>query len=927
MRILKRIFITVGALLGIFLVAGVVLAYVYEDEVKTYALGRLSDYFVTEVSVYDVQLSLVSKFPMASLEFTDVMIRDAYKDTTIQRDTLFQAKHLFLEFNIVDLFNSNYTIRSVEIEEGELTLKVNEDGEDNFHFWKASEDTAGGFAFALEDFVTDGLDISYVNKQTNQDYSFKRVGMALKGDFVKENFSLQGHTDCFVEHFIADSLSYMKERPVQLSVLLDVDTKTNRFRVEDGHLKVEELLFDLDGEVLVGEETMCDLAIKGKDIDIQELYSVLPDNVAGKLNNYKSNGDLEFVSTIVGNVTGENSPEITALFSVEDGSLTHKSTDITLKKLKFQGRYTKEANVTRADLNIEGLSASLGDGSITASINVADFENPKLKIDIAGNLNLTDLQAFIQLDTIEHISGRIGINTSFEGNAAALKNFTAEYFKRSKASGEVQFAQTSVRFKGHPMEYKNVNGIFVLKNNDAAIKDLTGLAAGSDFKLNGFFRNFLGFLFLDNEKLTIEASFDAEKLDLNQLLTMEGGTDSDEGNYHLSLPEHVNCNLRARIGTLAFRQFEATDIRGIVRLKDRQLHFDDVTFNNADGKITVAGTVDGHDPAHFILSCTANVAGIDVQKSFSQFENFGQDFITDRHLRGTADATIDFAAAVSENLEFDRSKLFASADIELHNGELIDFETMHAVTDFMKSNKLLSSLVDVDAFGAKLHHIKFSELKNRIEIRDQMIYIPQMQISSSAMDINMSGEHGFDNSITYNFDFKIDEVFKRKNTRSEFGEIEDDGTGASIFLTMTGTTSDYEFAYDRKGARERFREDLAEEKQTLKAVLKTEFGLFGRDTAVQTLAAPTTPAPEFIIEWEEFDEAPEQDPDGTEPAHRPLPGSAADADPDGSSRLNPEKKKKKNNNSKFNKFLQKLEESSGDETEVDLGFELEDQLP
>jgi hypothetical protein len=58
-----------------------------------------------------------------------------------------------------------------------------------------------------------------------------------------------------------------------------------------------------------------------------------------------------------------------------------------------------------------------------------------------------------------------------------------------------------------------------------------------------------------------------------------------------------------------------------------------------------------------------------------------------------------------------------------------------------------------------------------------------------------------------------------------------------------------------------------------------------------------------------------------------LPGSAADAGPDGSSRLNPEKKKKKNNNSKFNKFLQKLEESSGDETEVDLGFELEDQLP
>jgi hypothetical protein len=193
------------------------------------------------------------------------------------------------------------------------------------------------------------------------------------------------------------------------------------------------------------------------------------------------------------------------------------------------------------------------------------------------------------------------------------------------------------------------------------------------------------------------------------------------------------------------------------------------------------------------------------------------------------------------------------------------------------------------------------------------------------MDINMSGTHGFDNSIEYNFDFKVDEIFKRKNTQSEFGEIEDDGTGASIFLTMKGTTSDYVFAYERTGAREYIRRVLVAEKQTLKSVLKSEFGLFGRDTAVQTIAEPTTPAPEFVIEWDEFDEAPEEAP--VEVKHRPLPTSPAEADPDGSSRLNPEKRKKKNNNSKFNKFLQKLEETSDDETPVDFGIELEDQLP
>lgn len=921
MKIIKRILLSLAILLGLVITTGVVIAYVYEDDVKHYALGKLSDYFVSEVVVEDVDLSLISKFPYASIDFKNILIKDAYRDTTIERDTFFYADHVFLEFNIIDLFNEDYTIRKVDVQDGMVALHVNEEGDDNYHILKQREDTTASeaFAFALEDVVADNVAVTYINDRNGQDYSFERAAVYLKGDFNKDSFALAGQSECFVNHFIANGVDYAHERPAMIDVVLDVNTLDNVVAINAGHVKVEELLFDVDGKVQIAEDVHCDFLVKGNNIDIRKMYSLLPDKFAQKLNGYDSKGKLEFTSTIKGNVSGEHTPEVIADFSIDNGKLTQTSTAITLGNLSMEGNYTKPADKTVENLTIKNLSASLKDGNITANIKVKDFANPKLDVGITGNLNLADVQDFVQMDTIEHLAGRIDINTQFSGKAKALQRFTSEYFKRSKASGEIAFKNTTVQFKGHPMQYENVNGKFVLKNNDAAIKDLQGIAAGSDFKLNGFFRNFLNYIFLPDQKLTIEASFESEKVDLDQLLTMHSDeAASSSTGYHLRLPAYVNCNLKARIGALTFRRFEASDIRGVVKLKDGQLYFDPLKFNYAEGSISIDGSIDGRDPSNFVVSCKSKVKNLDVHKTFYQFENFGQTFIEDRHLKGKANADITLLAVVDEQLNFDRNQLSSVIDVTLRDGELIGFETLEAMSSYMAGNRMIRAFVDVDALDKKLDHIYFSELSNRIEIKDQVITIPKMLIASSAMDINIAGIHGFDNTIDYSFDFKLSEILKRKDPDSEFGEIMDDGTGASIFITMKGTTDNFEFSYDRKGARNTLKENIAQEKQTIKEVMKTEFGMFKNDTSVGTYTQPTDPAPEFIIEWEEF-----EDPDQTSGNDDGSNLDFKDANPDAAGDPRKEEKKKKNNNSRFNKFLKKLEDEGKENEEV--GFEIEDQ--
>jgi hypothetical protein len=189
--------------------------------------------------------------------------------------------------------------------------------------------------------------------------------------------------------------------------------------------------------------------------------------------------------------------------------------------------------------------------------------------------------------------------------------------------------------------------------------------------------------------------------------------------------------------------------------------------------------------------------------------------------------------------------LYVLADLSITKGELIDYKPILA----------MSKYIEVD----ELQHIKFNNLTTQIEIKDQVITIPKTFIRSSALDVDVAGTHSFDNKIDYQFRVLMSDVLWRKakskkKENSEFGYIEDDREGKmSLYLRMTGTVDDYKIGYDSKGVKEKWNQNLKEEKKTVKQLLNSEFGWFKKDT---TLNEPKDNKPKdsgLQIEWEEDD--------------------------------------------------------------------------
>lgn len=165
----------------------------------------------------------------------------------------------------------------------------------------------------------------------------------------------------------------------------------------------------------------------------------------------------------------------------------------------------------------------------------------------------------------------------------------------------------------------------------------------------------------------------------------------------------------------------------------------------------------------------------------------------------------------------------------------------------------LSKFAEVE----ELRHVKFSQLKNTIYIKEGTVIIPDMQILSSAFNLEIAGEHTFNNEIDYHLKLLLSDVLskrfrKRKKKNEEFSNIEDDGLGrTTLFLVITGTVNDYKISYDKKKARKKIREDFEQEKQEIKDILKNEFPFLKKDTSRIKSVKQNETDKEFIFEFDE----------------------------------------------------------------------------
>lgn len=112
-------------------------ARVMQDKVADIILKSLNQNISTKLHVGAFRLSFLSKFPKASLELRNVLVRSspdfnsgAFKG--INTDTLLAAGNVSIEFKISDIIRGNYTIERIRARSGMMNFFTDSEGRVNY---------------------------------------------------------------------------------------------------------------------------------------------------------------------------------------------------------------------------------------------------------------------------------------------------------------------------------------------------------------------------------------------------------------------------------------------------------------------------------------------------------------------------------------------------------------------------------------------------------------------------------------------------------------------------------------------------------------------------------------------------------------------------------------------------------------------------
>jgi len=849
LRFLKRTFLFFTFLFLLLSGGAFLIGYFYQDEVKEYVIAELNKQLNTEIIVdgKDIDFTVLQNFPYASVDFKNVKAMEAIQRKN--KDTLFSAGKISFQFNVLDVFKKNYRIEKIEIATVTLKLRIDENGNDNYHFWKSSRDTSNtSFAFSLEDIDLNDIQVSFKNQQFKQNIDFLIKNSHLSGKFSDEKYALETNADLFFSFIETENVNYLNKKNVHAELSLTVDNSMPSYKIKNGKIKIEELLFEVFGSLInKGNEPIVNFGLKGKDMDVKSVLSLVPNKYKGKINDYVSDGIFYFDALIQGVVSEKQMPQITADFGISNADITQVKDDLRLHNVNLKGHYfsgNKNTNESSL-LTLIPFSASIDQGKIEGELTLRDIENPSFSGKVKADMNLENLQKFMKLDTIESVNGSLMVDVLFSGEG---RNVSSGNYENITTSGDLKIRNVNFKLKNYTLGFNGFNGEFKFDNNDLAVNTFSGNVASSDFELKGFFRNIIGFLIKENQNITVDATLTSKNIDLNELLANKE-SDAPSGNkYKLKFSDLVDVNLNSEIEHLVFRKFDASNIKGLIKLKDKKMVVDPIVLSTMNGKITTTGLIDGSDSTRILITCFSDIDRINITKMFEQFENFGQTAVTYKNLKGVATAKIQFASVLDSELKMDLDKLYAGVDMTIENGELNNVEAMKSLSRFIELKDL--------------ENIRFSTLKNQIEVRSQVISIPRMEVKSNAISIVASGTHTFNNMINYKFKLSLNELLSKKAKQAkkendEFGEVADDGLGrTNIFLSMTGTIDNPVIKYDSKSAIQNVKQDLKVEKQTLKVILKEEFGLFKKDSSSNKKTFKEDP--KFIIKWEEVDKKEEK---------------------------------------------------------------------
>ena len=835
MKALKILFYSFLTLAGLLATSAFIIAKFYGEDIKSYVVEELNKNLKTKVDVSAVDFTILESFPLASVQFQDVVIYSSLNES----DSMLFTKSLACKFNLKDLYENKYELLEIEIQKGKCDLLINESGKENYIFWETSDSSSSSFKVNLEKVDIQEMMFSYTDVTNDFNTHFNIENAVVSGSLTENITELMLKAELNKAFMKSGQFKIIENRTVFIAADGDINQEKKDITFNGANIGLAELNLVLNGSIQYEEETVLDLQISSKESNLEKAISILPPSISRELKNFDIKGEAAIDGVITGVASSIQNPSYNFNFSVKNGYFKKKKTDVTFSNSNLKGNINNGAsNKTESTvIKIENFSTKLNENDINGFLQIKNLNKPEYEFQGNINFDLIDAVQLLELKDLTEVKGRVKSNVQLTGKLEQFENYTIKDFKKSTVRGQVNLSGIALNLPKEDLSIASTEGVLTLQNANMALDHFSSNINGNRIDIAGKLYNIIPFALSDDEKLITELVLSGKSLNLNDFIKKEETSEQKP----FSFPKNLTLYIETKFDEVLYDNLVLEQINGDISLKDERLDMRNYEF------ISQGGTVYGDyffrkQKDQFAFYTQSRLVNINIQEVFESFNNFGQKTVQAQNIKGKTSSDIMVSLLFDPYLNAQLNSLKIDADVVVDNGELNNVKALEALSDYVELEELRA--------------IKFKSLRNQLSVKDCTLTIPKFNIASSAINLSVSGNHKFNNELDYHFVILLNEILGKKvkkPSKNEFGYVEDDGLGRTkIFMKMYGSTENPQFGYDTEELKTHLKTEVEQEKKTIKKLLNQEFGLFKKDTTIKDVKTSTQPKKSpFQIEWEE----------------------------------------------------------------------------
>jgi hypothetical protein len=766
---MKKIFKILGIVLLIFLAILIAIPFVLESKIDTIVQNYADENLDADLSFDDISLSLISSFPKAEVNVDNLKIINRLP---FEGETLATAKSLSFEMPLMQLFKGTEApliVNEIIADDMLLTLKTNKNGTTNYDIVKESEDTstasdttATGFSFDIENYELNNSAFTYIDEGTNTNLYATEINHNGKGIFSGELSELDTETEARISMSI-DSTEYLSNNIIKLDALIDLDLEQEKYTFKENKGFINALPLEFEGFVqMVEKGQQIDISFKNPESSFKDFLAVIPKAYTNSIEDVSTTGNFTVIGIIKGLVSETTIPTLDINMRSDNASFKYPDLPKSVKNIMIDASVKNTTgNVDDTFVDVNTLDFKIDEDVFKSEAHIKNLTgNMLVNANLDGVLNLANITKAYPVELENQLSGILKgkLNTAFDMNAIETNAYQRIKNNGSVAISDFIFSSEDIV---NPIQINKANMTF--KPGTVSLNSFDALTGKSDFSATGSINNLLGFL-LSDQKLQGNFNVDSNTFAISDFMVedeaaTENSNKTTSTSESLKIPDFLDCTITANAKTVIYDNLNLKNVKGELLIKDQNANLKNMTTNLFNGQLGISGNVSTKE-AKPKFDMQLAMQQFDIAQSFKDLEMLNALAPIAKIIQGKLNSTIDVSGFLDESF---------SPDLSTISGD--------ALAEILTSNVDVSKSPLLSGLDSELNFIDFKQLqkdiKTTLSFENGQVSLKPFTLKYKDIPIEISGMHTFTNNMKYDVVFQVPAKYLGGDVNRLIGQIND----------------------------------------------------------------------------------------------------------------------------------------------------------